>query len=227
MRIEQEVFKKSKVIFDKLIPFGFIKEEKGYVYRVLFANNAFKAEVFINLKGEVFSHVLDMEMDEEEYEAIYIESFSGGFVGTIRNEYIEILERIKKNCFSSSTFISDQANRIERLIKEKYNESPDFPFQDMENYGIFRYPDNKKWYMLIMNIKKSLLTKVEGDEHIDVANIKLDSKTMETALKKKSVFPAYHMNKKYWVTIALDDSLSDDYVMSLIDVSRELIKKRR
>lgn len=36
------------------------------------------------------------------------------------------------------------------------------------------------------------------------------------------VFPAYHMNKQNWITIILDDTLSDAEIYSLIDRSFQL-----
>lgn len=34
-------------------------------------------------------------------------------------------------------------------------------------------------------------------------------------------FPAYHMNKTSWITVALDDSVPDDEVKLLLDMSFE------
>ncbi len=35
------------------------------------------------------------------------------------------------------------------------------------------------------------------------------------------VYPAYHMNKNHWVSVALDGSASDETVKTLLDVSFE------
>lgn len=35
----------------------------------------------------------------------------------------------------------------------------------------------------------------------------------------KSVFPAYHMNHRYWISAVLDDRLSDDTIMKMIGES--------
>ena len=39
-----------------------------------------------------------------------------------------------------------------------------------------------------------------------------------------NIFPGYHMNKKNWITIILDDSLKDEEVFELIKESYELTK---
>lgn len=42
-------------------------------------------------------------------------------------------------------------------------------------------------------------------------------------------FPAYHMDKTHWITVALDGTVSDDDIMMLLDMSYELTlpKKRK
>ena len=34
-----------------------------------------------------------------------------------------------------------------------------------------------------------------------------------------SIYPAFHMNKKHWISILLDETLSDEDIMSLVDQS--------
>ena len=41
----------------------------------------------------------------------------------------------------------------------------------------------------------------------------------------QAVQPGYYMNKKHWNTITLDDSLSDEQVIEMIDESYELVVK--
>ncbi|MBR2522363.1 MAG: MmcQ/YjbR family DNA-binding protein, partial [Coriobacteriales bacterium] len=36
------------------------------------------------------------------------------------------------------------------------------------------------------------------------------------------IFPAYHMNRKHWITVVLDDTLADEEVARLIETSFEL-----
>ena len=39
----------------------------------------------------------------------------------------------------------------------------------------------------------------------------------------QAVTPGYHMNKRHWNTITLDDSVSDDVLMDMIDESYDLV----
>ena len=132
---------------------------------------------------------------------------------------------IRDKCFKKEIFVSNQANRLTRLIKEKYNESPDFPFTDSKykHLGVFRYQENKKWYGLVMNIDKSVFGKDFKDQYVDVINVKIDESKRNTIINNKNIFPSYHMNKQKWVSILLDESLSDLEVMKYIDYSRNCI----
>lgn len=75
-----------------------------------------------------------------------------------------------------------------------------------------------------MRIKRAkLVPSADERDLVDVINLKRTS-----ALKEPypdGVFPAYHMNHKLWLSVALDDTLSDASVLSLIQSSFEATKK--
>ena len=60
---------------------------------------------------------------------------------------------------------------------------------------------------------------------IDVLNVKLNPELIQSLIDKKHFFPAYHMNKKYWITILLDSDTDVNLVKSLIDESFKLVEK--
>ena len=157
-----------------------------------------------------------------------MESFHGGFVGTVREAYKEILVDIRNKCFKKEIFVSNQANRIAALIKKRYGESPNFPFKDphIKNYGVFRYQGNQKWYGLIMNVNKSNFGGSDKKEYVDVINVRIDENRREEIIDRVSIYPSYHMNKQKWVSILLDESLEDEAVMTYIDYSRNFMIKK-
>ena len=221
MRIEERVFNKGTVDIPSLLSFGFQPVSGGYEYREVFMEGQFEAVVFVDGEGRVQGKVLDLNMDGEEYEAIHVDAFVGGFVGSVKEAYADILKRIHSSCFRVNTFVSPQANRLEKLIFEAYGERPDFPFSDMENYGVFRVPSTNKWYGLIMQVGLAKLFKdpsLEGA--VDVLNLKIDETQREELLSVDGVLPAYHMNHKSWASVILDDRIHDGFIMGLIDVSR-------
>lgn len=69
-----------------------------------------------------------------------------------------------------------------------------------------------------MNLEKGKITGEEESEEVEVLNVKLDD-DVQKYLKVNGIYPSYHQSKKSWVTIILDDTLSDKEIMKLIDIS--------
>lgn len=88
-------------------------------------------------------------------------------------------------------------------------------------YCVFRHKNNKKWFALIMDVPKSKIG-LKGNERIDILDVKCDPILIGSLLREKGFFPAYHMSKSSWITIALDDSVDDEKIKWLIDMSYEL-----
>lgn len=218
MKIEEMVFKKEKLNKEKLLAFGVEKEGRLYKYSKKIMNGNFRADVYIDEKGNVNGKVYDLEM-EEEYTNFRIEDAIGEFVNTVKKEYIKVLNEIKDNCFEKEYFIYEQSNRISKMVYEKYKVIPEFLWEKFPNYGVFRNKRSGKWFGIIMNIDKSKIILKETGE-IEVLNIKLDDK-VDKYLKQKGIYTSYHLSKKSWVSIILDDTLSDEKIMNLIDISFE------
>ena len=71
-----------------------------------------------------------------------------------------------------------------------------------------------------MNIDKSKILQTETGE-VEVLNIKLDD-NVSKALQIKGVYSPYHSSKKNWVSIILDNTLSDEKIMELVDLSYDI-----
>ena len=220
MSIENEVFKRTNVDFKKLEKYGFKKEKDNYIYEKKFLNNDFQAIVTIDDNGIVSGKIIDLQVDEE-YTNIRTE-MTGEFVNRVRDEYKDILLNIKKNCFEEKYFISNQTNRITRHIIDKYNNEPEFLWDKFKGYGVFRNTNNEKWYAIIMNLDLSKLDNGTGE--VEIINVKLDENKIQKLLKQKGFYEAYHMSKKDWISIILNDTLKDEEVIKLIDESYNLVK---
>lgn len=218
MNIENDIFKRALIDFKKLKDYGFVKENNIYKYSKVFMNS-FRADIEIDDKGIILGKIYDLNTNDE-YTNFRIENQIGKFVSQIRCEYINILEDIRKHCFSELYFSTKQANRITNSIINMYNNKPEFIFKKFPRYGIFRNQDNEKWYAIIMNINKSKIDKNSSLE-ADVINVKVDDKKIPKLLKKKGFYPSYHMNKKNWITIVLDDTISDEEIIEYIKESHK------
>lgn len=113
-----------------------------------------------------------------------------------------------------------------QYIKEQYDGDEDHPWMKYPGYTVFRHRSNRKWFALLMDIPESKLG-LEGDEFIDVLNVKCDPALIGSLREEKGFYPAYHMNKANWITIALGKGAADDKVKALLDLSYELTNKGR
>lgn len=218
MNIESDIFKRTKLDTDSLISYGFIKNNNVYEYSKIFMDY-FRADIMVDELGVVTGKIYDLNA-EDEYINFRMENQVGEFVNKVRKEYENILKDIRKPCYGKLYFITEQANRITKKTIEKYNNEPEFAWDKFPGYGIFRNPNNEKWYGLIMNIDKNKIDKDSSGE-IEVINVKLDPKEIPSLLKKKGFYPSYHMNKKNWVTITLDHTLSDEEIMEYVSISHK------
>lgn len=222
IHIEDEIFIKKKFDFEKLKEFGFSFENNIYVYTEDFLDANFKAIIEISdvLSGKVIDNLSD-----EEYMPLRIESYDGEYVCKVREAYKSILKRIADACCTDVFFACEQANRIANLIHETYGVKPDFPWND--DNGVFRHLDNNKWFSLIMYVSLDALLK-DGNSHmLNIMNVKVDVSKRDELYGIKGIYPAYHMNHKMWISLILDDTLSDSLIMELVSKSYNLTKKKR
>lgn len=211
MKIEDIIFKKYVPDYDKLIKYGFKKYGNEYIFKKNLIDNF---EIVVTINGlKVNGKIYDLDFDEE-YTNYRVEEQTGSFTGMIREKFLFFLNDIRDNCFISKPFVFDQSNRITNLIYEKYGKEPIFKWEGMDA-AVFE--NNEKWFGIIMNVDRSKFSNLSGE--VEVLNVKLDRHKINNLINNKELFPAYHMNKKSWITIVLDDSLSDDYIMDLIDES--------
>lgn len=218
MSIEYDIFKKSKLINKELIKYGFSKEENIYKYSKNIVDNSFRVDIIINMNSQVFGRIYDKEFNDEEYTTYRIDSNIGSFASRVKEEYVKLLEDIKSKCFIEEYFVYSQANRITKYVKEKYGDEPIFEWENTPGNAVFKNKDTKKWYGVILTIDKMKLG-VKKSKEIEILDIKLDPKEIEELVEKEGFYPGYHMNKKHWITIILDDTLDDDVIMKYIDES--------
>lgn len=104
---------------------------------------------------------------------------------------------------------------IINYIKEKYNASPEYLWEDTPDAAIFRHSKNRKWFALVM--------KVKNEEYLNVKTEPNYSDLLRNAYDY--IIPAYHMNKEHWNTIIISKEVNKTLIYELIDQSYELTKK--
>lgn len=205
-----------------LLPFGFTLANSIYTYREVFMEGQFEAVVEVDEAGQLSSFVWDCEM-EEVYTAHLVTAPAGAFVGQVRESYQSILARVEEACCVALPFSKDQSNRLAQLIKEQWGDLPDYPFAKLPTYGAFRHPSNNKWYALVSQIPRDKLDGNGSQEEAEIVNLKVEGREIAELLSQSGIFPAYHMSKKTWVSVLLDDTLEDQTVFALLEKSRYLV----
>ncbi len=113
---------------------------------------------------------------------------------------------------------------LDEYITETYGAVAEFPWMSTPTNTVYRHSSNKKWFALVMDIPKSKLG-LPGDEIICVINLKNDPLMIGSLHKDEGIFPAYHMNKSYWITVLLDGTVEDEKLKWLVDISFQLTDK--
>ncbi len=217
MSIESEVFLRTHADFGKLQIYGFQIDGDVYLYSKNIMNDNFRVDIVIDKVGSVTGKIYDLQM-QEEYISFRLKDNVGEFVGRVREEFKSILVDIRDKCFVKDYFMSAQANRITNLIQNTYHDAPEFLWSKFPGYGVFKNPDNHKWYAAILNVESSKIDKNSSGE-VEIINVKLNEEKIPKLLMKKGFYPSYHMNKKNWVTIILDNTIGDEEILGYIQES--------
>ncbi|MBP0987736.1 MAG: MmcQ/YjbR family DNA-binding protein [Oscillospiraceae bacterium] len=224
MTIEEKAFQYLRFVPEKMTAYGFTAADGGFRLTAEFMDGAFRAELTVSETGEVSGKVTDT-MNDEEYIPLRIESSEGTYVKAVRYAYAEWLERIAAQCCRAQFFAGAQANRITQQIREVYGIQPDFPWEG-DRAGVFRHTDTRKWFGLIMHIRMKNLLKNGDETPTDVINLKILPEMCDSLTTQTGIFPAYHMNHRNWITVLLNDTLTDAAVMQQIAESFRLTDQR-
>lgn len=108
---------------------------------------------------------------------------------------------------------------ILHYVSEKYKTVPEklWP-KKYPTFEILRHNHNKKWYALFGQVDAKYLG-LEKGKKIDILNVKASPDFIEFLLAQPGFYPAYHMNKKNWITVVLDESVESEKIFQLIDAS--------
>lgn len=114
---------------------------------------------------------------------------------------------------------------IFEYVKKQYGTIPEYLWKSSPKSAIFRHK-NGKWYAAILRVEKSKLgLKEEGT--VDIINVKCEPDMVGLLTQTYGFLPGYHMNKKYWITMLLDGSVSEAKILDFLDMSYDLIDGKK
>lgn len=210
----QEIFDKYLFRSEKALEYGFEHREEGYCLERELEDPNFSISIRID-RDRMELRVYEVG---EEYLPFFVRSAEGGFVTQIREEVDRLIEDMVAHCFEPTHL----REKLLDYVLEKHRSIPDYPWDDL-SYCTIRTPKAKKWYGIFMHIKYRALG-IDRDGKVDVLNVKADPKRIPERIDRKHYFPAYHMNKKHWLSIVLDSSTDILEVQELLDQSYRLVE---
>lgn len=220
----EKFFNNSNVDFNKLLDFGFNYDKNKYLFQKEILNNQFTLNICVDKNGTVSTNIID-NTTNEEYILHLMEDVGGEFVGNVRSEYYKVLTDIKERCFETHIFKSSQSKAVIEYIKNQYGDELEFLWPKFPNNAIWRRKDNKKWYSLIISLPRNKL-KQAGDGIVEIIDVRITEDDLKL-IDNKSILEAYHMNKKHWITLIMDNALDNAFVFNLIDKSYILAKNKK
>lgn len=119
--------------------------------------------------------------------------------------------------------------QLEAYIEERYGAAGDYPWTGEPDYEVFRHANNRKWFALLMKLPDYRLgiSAPEGKE-IYVLNVKSSPALIASLPGEKGLYPAYHMSKKSWLSIAIEEA-EEEKLKWLLEMSYDLtsVKPKR
>ena len=98
------------------------------------------------------------------------------------------------------------------------------PFEKTEALG-FMVEEKGKWYGLMMQVPLQKLGVASKADAL-ILNVKIHPEDKERLIATDGIFEAYHMNKKHWISIALNVCSDDALVKECICTSYKCVAKK-
>lgn len=213
MKLVDELFQNYTVNEATLLDYGFIATESGYKYHQQLHQGEFELQITINHQ-KITANLIEVATATPY--ALIDFPVVGDFVAELKTECQQILLDIRNGCFTVQPFHFPQTNRIVAAIKQQYGIEPELKSKRFGSNAIFRNPQTKKWFGLLMNAKRS---NIVGDSTKKVEYLNLNFKSVADQYQQPGIYHPYQKNNRHWIVVLMDDSLSDEAVMELVKIS--------
>lgn len=215
MRYLTNLVENRTIIKDKLNEYGF---NKDYIYEKILSQPNFKAVIAYE-NDTLTSRVIDLELDED-YVLVDVKTPIGRFAAELKMEYESIINDVIDKCTIPNVFKFPQSKRLMKHVENRYNSNLEFLWEKFPKDAIYRNSSNNKWFALLVALDKTKIG-LEGEGEIEIVVLKHDN--VSNIIDGELVLEGYHMNKKYWITVPLDDRISDSELFKLVETSYSLI----
>lgn len=218
----EDIFHRRKLNINKLLNYGFKSKEIYWIYDTTIMNGAFTLHISVLENGDVNTDLIEKETNEPYI--LYKTNASGTFVGEVRTEIEKVLRKIADECYDFSVFKTEQTLKIIDYVRSTYGDELEFLWTKFPDNAVWRRKDNNKWYGAILTVSRNKLG-LPSNEVVEIIDLRLEKEQMPKTVDYERYFPGWHMNKKSWYTIILDNSVSTDEICYRIDKSYKLANK--
>ena len=112
--------------------------------------------------------------------------------------------------------------KIFKYAKEQYGTEPEYLWAELPTAAVLRHSgSNKKWYAVMMEVERERLG-LEGGGKVDIIDTKCDPLLVGSMILNDGFLPAYHMNKKHWISVILNGTAPAALIYELIDISYKM-----
>lgn len=207
---------------EKMTAYGFIKKDGKWLYTTKIMADAFRLCVTAAENGDIDTDL--MEIENNEPYVLYKTNAAGAFVGEIRAAIEAELKEIANTCYDPSVFKTNQAQMAIEYVREKYGDELEFLWEKFSDNAVWRRKDSQKWYGAILTVNGRKLG-LDTDKIVEIIDLRMKAGNRDAILSRAHYYPGWHMNKKSWFTIVLDDGIPDEEIKLRITESYELAKK--
>lgn len=211
-----ELFENRTSVPKALSDHGFTIEDGRYVLNHPIPGGRFILN--ISICNDIVSTELTDMLSREGYIMHVTDSDPEGM--NIARECRRVLRDISVRCFTSNVFIMEQSQEVLRYAMERYGDMPEFLWKRSPDNAILRRRGSGKWYAALLKVKGSRIG-LDTDEKVEILNLKADGMGMP-AVDGEIFLPGYHMNKKSWYTVVMNNSVEMDSLKMLIDTSHRM-----
>ncbi len=237
--LAEKVFRKKRLDEDHLTAAGFSRDGQLWILSKELMPGLFRAELRAHPESGMTGRVIDLESGDD-YLPLEVECAVGKFTGMVRDAYRRWLEETAAR-FEDLPFESPQANRLAAWASGFFSVPLEQTFRKAEG-SVLRHPHNGRWFSVFLKVKASALQKAKDekpaekadrtgnagkrpldDMMAEIMNLKIDPSNLDDLLQTPGIYLCWHMNKKHWISLSLNDALSDQRIMALMKQSFALV----
>ena len=178
----------------------------------------FEVQIIID-HNEIKLKVFELP-DRLEYLPFNLNEDEGGsFVNQIRSDVDEVVYQVIESCYQ----LKDYRERVFDFVRAEFSTKLETPWAKHPEFYVMKTANRQKWYGLMMRIPYQLLDPQQSGI-VDVLNLKVPPLKIVDLIDYQTFYPAYHMNKKHWVSVVVDEKINLEQLQALIRQSYQLVE---